>query len=146
MLCCSSFPWMCRKRVLCFNPQVLNSCGHHYGPIFPGDVFPSTEESENRIFLLLVLFLLPALEFCKHQGTLCLLLLWSVCCGKPSLQRPCFTYNLQHVSELLLPLTQRGMWAAKRQSHDAYAVCGFCILQLPKDIFYGHKCLYWSHR
>lgn len=43
---------------MCFNPQVLNSCGLRYGPIFPGHVFPSAVESENRIFPLLVLSLL----------------------------------------------------------------------------------------
>ena len=111
--------------MLRFNPQVLNSCGRYYGPNFPGDVFPSTfQESKNHIFLLLVLFLfLPAAAAASPINSVNTRAHCVYCCCGQSEAKPVetvgFTCSLQHVSELLLPLSQRGMWAAKQQSHDA---------------------------
>lgn len=105
--------WKCR--VLTLKPWI--PVGTITVPFFPGDVFPSTAESRNRIFLLLPAHGRRSLahEFCKHQAVLCLLLLWSVCCVKA---RPSETFGFH---ELLIPLAPKKACGRqkKRQSHDA---------------------------
>lgn len=110
-----------RMIVVRFNPQVLNSCGLHYGSIFFGHVFPSAVESESHIFPLLVpSLLLPFATAASptnsvNTRTLSTAVVVSLLCAAEASETFSFMYSLQHVRELLLTLTQRGTWAAKKQ-------------------------------
>lgn len=60
-------------------------------------------------------------EFRQHKGCRCCGLLSSTHCMQRSLRKTfSFMYNLRHVSGLLLTVTQRGMWATKKQAHDDF--------------------------
>lgn len=69
-----------------FWPGRLNSCGHHYGPIFPWSFFSFLGSWDPHIPLTILLLLLPPLilllsslgtELCIYKW-LCLQLLWSL--------------------------------------------------------------------
>lgn len=107
-----------QERTCCILTRVLNSRGHRYSSHFPCGCFPVNSGIGEQHFSPPCRCCSSPHEFCKPRVTL--LPLWSVCRVKPSLRRPfSFMYGLQHVSERLLPLTQRGIWAANRQNHDA---------------------------
>lgn len=81
-------------------------------------------------------------EFRQHQGCRCCGLLLSTPCMQRSLGRPsasCIT------SEMLVACCSQWPKGACGRQRSKPMMIFLIISRLPKDVFYGHKCLYRSH-